>query len=134
MLALGCAFGAYLFYYFLGRYHEQRLIQQHGETTQGTVVALIPIYDPEYSNDVNHCSYDPIIQFQPSTGAPIALQYTRATFTDWQVGQQFTVRYLAADPQQFLLPAHWDSNEDWLFTGILLGAATVLISVLAYMS
>lgn len=134
ILVLGSAFGLFIFFYLLTAYRRQKQIQRHGETTDGKVVHLVPIYDPEYPDSSEHVRYEPIIRFQMRNGAIITAHYTRTTFFKWHVGQQLTVRYLPANPHQFFLPIHWDSTEDWLFTGMMLGAAAVVISILAYFS
>jgi hypothetical protein len=132
-LFLGCAFGSSVFYSLLTTYRQQRYIRQHGLPAAGTVVSLVPIHDPDYPDDLSNCRFHPIIRFQTHSGISIAVQYNRSMYPEWTVGQQLTVSYLPSDPQQILVPEHWDSNEDLLFAGMLLGAVAVLSSILMYL-
>lgn len=92
----------------------------------------------EHPDDPDLVQYYPLLRFQTRTGAIVTVQntYNGSLFSkiDWEVGQHLLLRYLPANPQKILLPAHKESIRDWLVTGMMLSAAMVVISILAYLA
>lgn len=137
-LILGVAAGTYFFFYLRAHFGRQRHLQQHGEEAEGEVVDLILVRNPEHPDDPNLIHYDPLIRFQTRTGATVTVQYSYngSLFSniEWQIGQRLILRYLPANSKEILLPAHKESIEAWFVTGMMLSAAGVVISVLAYLA
>lgn len=138
LLTLGVATGTFCFFYLRTHYYCQRQLQLHGVEAEGEVVDLILVKDSEHPDDPDLGQYYPLLRFQTRTGAIVTVQYSYNgslfSYIEWQVGQRLPLLYLPANPRKILLPAHKESINNWLVTGMMLSAAMVVISILAYLA
>ena len=135
-LAVGLSAGAYMFHRSYDALRQHRYLSRHGETAEGEVTALVPVYDAEDPDTLLH--HAPLISFNTPTGVPVTVRYggggSLLGSPQWQVGQRVQLRYHPPHPQEILLPAHREPNEDGLYTALLLSTVAIVFSIMFYLS
>jgi hypothetical protein len=120
---------AYFLIRFFSRFRLRKRIKRHGETTEGEIVALATIEDPEYSDSPQFTTYEPLIHFRTSQGLAATVQYSHSHQTKWKVGMRLQLRYLPANPQQFIVLDYELHDSERLIVLMLIAGSVLFISI-----